>query len=135
VPIAEDVEVGVTGTDVFTPFDLDSDEWVTPEKWCALRYVNGEQDTEPLGGKWELTTPELLAALDDEVSLAEEAGVKLVTRAAVLAAPVGIEAKCTRCGETFNPADEDDTEHVETVQGTPCGGLGVITGSWHNPTT
>jgi hypothetical protein len=45
--------------------------------------------------------------------------------------PVGIEARCTVCGETFNPSDEDDTEHAERADGTPCGGRGEITGQWY----
>lgn len=37
-----------------------------------------------------------------------------------------IEARCTRCEETFIPADDTDLEHVERVDGTACGGAGVI---------
>jgi hypothetical protein len=43
---------------------------------------------------------------------------------------IALEAKCTKCGEHFNPADEDDTEHIERVDGTPCGGQGMILGEW-----
>lgn len=41
-----------------------------------------------------------------------------------------LEAKCTKCGETFIPADENDTEHVQREDGTPCGGAGRIAGEW-----
>lgn len=37
-----------------------------------------------------------------------------------------IEAQCGKCGGSFVPADEDDLEHVETAEGAPCGGQGVI---------
>lgn len=38
-----------------------------------------------------------------------------------------IEARCTTCGETFVPDGEDDLEHIEREDGTPCGGPGEIT--------
>ena len=45
-----------------------------------------------------------------------------------------IEAICGKCGETFNPHDEDDTIHGECfTTGEPCGGLGEITGTWIQP--
>lgn len=42
------------------------------------------------------------------------------------------EAKCLRCGETFIPHSEapEDLIHGETEAGEPCGGTGVITGTW-----
>ena len=43
---------------------------------------------------------------------------------------IAMEASCTKCGETFNPADEDDLEHIERVDGTPCGGAGEMVGEW-----
>lgn len=43
---------------------------------------------------------------------------------------VGYEARCTTCGETFNPHDESDLEHVVRDDGTDCGGDGVLVGSW-----
>lgn len=43
---------------------------------------------------------------------------------------IGHEARCTKCGETFNPTDENDLIHLEQEDGTPCGGQGVLTGSW-----
>lgn len=43
-----------------------------------------------------------------------------------------LEAKCTRCGETFNPADEHDLEHlVRAGDGEPCGGRGELLGGYH----
>jgi hypothetical protein len=46
-------------------------------------------------------------------------------------APVGYEATCTKCGETFNPIDETDLEHIESFEtGQECGGVGVMVGSW-----
>ena len=47
-----------------------------------------------------------------------------------------LEARCTKCGDTFNPADEDDLIHgVRTSndehQGDPCGGVGELLGEWH----
>lgn len=44
-----------------------------------------------------------------------------------------LEATCTKCKETFVPADETDTLHLETEQGTPCGGQGVITREYIRP--
>jgi hypothetical protein len=41
-----------------------------------------------------------------------------------------LEALCSKCGETFNPDSETDTEHIEQADGTPCGGIGWITGAW-----
>lgn len=41
-----------------------------------------------------------------------------------------LEAICERCGETFIPADEDDTEHAARADGTECGGQGEIVGCW-----
>lgn len=43
-----------------------------------------------------------------------------------------LEAVCGKCGETFNPNDEQDTIHVETQAGAECGGQGTITGHWGN---
>jgi hypothetical protein len=43
-----------------------------------------------------------------------------------------LEAVCGKCGETFNPADEDDTIHLGT-NSHPCGGQGEITGEWIMP--
>lgn len=37
-----------------------------------------------------------------------------------------LEARCSRCGETFIPADEADLVHAQTLAGTECGGDGVI---------
>lgn len=44
--------------------------------------------------------------------------------------PVAYEVECTRCGECFNPADENDLEHVARLDGEECGGEGVLLGSW-----
>jgi hypothetical protein len=41
------------------------------------------------------------------------------------------EAVCKKCGETFNPVDEDDLIHLyrfETEE--ECGGEGEMTGRW-----
>lgn len=46
-----------------------------------------------------------------------------------------IEARCTRCGETFIPDSSDDLEHVAREDGQPCGGTGEITGSWQRGVT
>lgn len=43
-------------------------------------------------------------------------------RAALAVHHAFLEALCGTCGETFNPADEDDTIHIERADGTPCGG-------------
>lgn len=45
------------------------------------------------------------------------------------------EARCRRCGETFNPHGDqlDDPEHVEHYareNGDECGGDGFVTGTW-----
>lgn len=37
------------------------------------------------------------------------------------------EAVCDGCGESFNPADPQDLEHVQTADGQPCGGAGRLT--------
>lgn len=44
--------------------------------------------------------------------------------------PISYEARCTRCGDHFCPLDEDDLEHVERVNGEPCGGEGILLGTW-----
>lgn len=41
-----------------------------------------------------------------------------------------LEARCEKCGETFNPLDEDDTIHGINDAGTVCGGQGIILGGW-----
>lgn len=46
-----------------------------------------------------------------------------------------LEAQCTKCGDAFVPADENDLEHFvrtsdDEHQGEPCGGRGVILGEW-----
>lgn len=47
---------------------------------------------------------------------------------------IGHEARCAKCGETFNPADEIDAlEHIQREDGTACGGLGIMSGSWAAP--
>lgn len=40
------------------------------------------------------------------------------------------EARCTRCGESFNPADYGDLVHVERSDGEACGGQGVMVGAY-----
>lgn len=45
--------------------------------------------------------------------------------------PIGYEAKCGKCGETFNPAGPDDLVHIERLDGVPCGGQGELVGEWH----
>ena len=44
--------------------------------------------------------------------------------------PICREARCTLCGETFNPVDDDDLEHAERADGVPCGGDGALLGYW-----
>ena len=39
-----------------------------------------------------------------------------------------LEAKCGKCGETFNPNDTNDLEHIQTYAEAECGGRGPITG-------
>jgi hypothetical protein len=34
-----------------------------------------------------------------------------------------LEARCTKCGETFNP-------HFQTADEVECGGTGVVVGEW-----
>jgi hypothetical protein len=41
-----------------------------------------------------------------------------------------LEARCAKCGETFNPADETDLEHGLTEAEEECGGAGEIIGEW-----
>ena len=43
---------------------------------------------------------------------------------------IAYEARCPRCGETFNPAGPDDLEHLATLDGEPCGGAGELLGAW-----
>lgn len=45
--------------------------------------------------------------------------------------PIGYEAHCPKCGETFNPAGPDDLVHLSTLAGVECGGQGVLVGEWH----
>lgn len=42
----------------------------------------------------------------------------------------GLEARCTECGETFNPIDEDDLVHIERLDGEECGGQGELVGEF-----
>lgn len=43
-----------------------------------------------------------------------------------------LEALCLKCGDTFNPANEDDLEHgMNNAQTEVCGGEGEIQGEWH----
>lgn len=48
---------------------------------------------------------------------------------------VSYEAVCTRCGDTFNPADEADLVHLERADGTECGGTGYLLGATLSNTT
>jgi hypothetical protein len=46
-----------------------------------------------------------------------------------------LEAICRKCGQTFNPADDDDTIHLvrvgdDTHGDEECGGEGEVTGEW-----
>lgn len=45
---------------------------------------------------------------------------------------VGYEAKCRKCGETFNPHDFKPVNliHVAKEDGTYCNGQGEPVGSW-----
>ena len=40
------------------------------------------------------------------------------------------EARCQDCGEIFNPVSNEDLEHVERLDGEPCGGQGILSGGW-----
>lgn len=44
--------------------------------------------------------------------------------------PIGFEARCFDCGETFCPNDVDDTEHQMRNDGVECHGRGHLTGWW-----
>lgn len=44
--------------------------------------------------------------------------------------PVGYEAICPKCGETFNPHGPDDLIHFARHDGTECGGIGELAGAW-----
>lgn len=46
--------------------------------------------------------------------------------------PIGYEAKCLKCGETFNPADGSDLTHLQREDGEECMGLGEMKGAWGN---
>lgn len=41
-----------------------------------------------------------------------------------------LEALCGGCGETFNPDNEQDLEHLADSQGHPCGGQGELKGRY-----
>jgi hypothetical protein len=43
------------------------------------------------------------------------------------------EAECKKCDEIFNPDSEEDLEHIAREDGTPCGGTGVMLGTWGGP--
>lgn len=45
--------------------------------------------------------------------------------------PVGYEAICGLCWETFNPAGHDDLIHGFKENGEPCGGVGTMMGAWY----
>lgn len=44
--------------------------------------------------------------------------------------PHVVEAKCTRCGEIFNPGSSDDLIHLRKQNEQECGGFGLIAGVW-----
>lgn len=44
--------------------------------------------------------------------------------------PVGYEALCLVCGESFNPGDENDLIHIRKDDETECGGQGIMVGEW-----
>jgi len=46
--------------------------------------------------------------------------------------PIGHEARCGKCGETFTPMSqlEIDLVHIQREDGTECLGVGVLVGSW-----
>lgn len=44
--------------------------------------------------------------------------------------PVAYEARCKRCGETFNPDSWWDLHHYVKADDEPCGGEGEMLGSW-----
>lgn len=44
--------------------------------------------------------------------------------------PIGREAYCPKCGETFNPAADSDRIHYIKEDGTECGGTGKLLGEW-----
>ncbi len=54
--------------------------------------------------------------------------------------PIGWEARCDKCGETFNPSGDEivttdsegvvRVEHYQTEDEQECGGFGPIVGSW-----
>jgi hypothetical protein len=46
------------------------------------------------------------------------------------AEPVGLEASCEKCGETFNPSGAADLEHGQRQDGEECGGRGILRGAW-----
>jgi hypothetical protein len=46
---------------------------------------------------------------------------------------IGYEAQCQKCGEIFNPADENDLEHGMRDDEQECGGQGVLLGGWTSP--
>lgn len=48
----------------------------------------------------------------------------------IVRAPIGYEAECSRCGETFCPVDEDDLEHLRRSDDVECGGQGILRGAW-----
>lgn len=49
---------------------------------------------------------------------------------------VSLEARCAKCGEIFNPADENDLIHLmREDQKTECGGQGIMTGMTVSPSS
>lgn len=52
-----------------------------------------------------------------------------------------LEARCTKCGDTFNPASEDTEDMIHFVRtcdnehmGEECGGEGEVQGEFFTPT-
>lgn len=43
---------------------------------------------------------------------------------------VSVEARCMRCGETFNPNDPADFVHFQRNDGNECGGFGLPIGDY-----
>lgn len=88
----------------------------------AELFVGPDDDGSPDYVEATITVPEGATAVD----VVAYAVLVLARRAA----PVGWEAVCGRCGETFNPDGPDDLEHLSRLDGAACGGQGKMTGCW-----
>lgn len=64
-------------------------------------------------------------ASDDNLPTHEESETAALTH--LIQTGHALEARCGKCGETFNPIDATDLIHIQRLDGKECGGTGSVT--------